>query len=268
MAALLFMRCYNLANLMRPRFALFLCLLPVCLQAQQAPSLDELLPRLYAYAREYRAKVPSLSCNESIISQVLTKGKVKKTVKIETALRVIRDDAISEPFKESRTYIKINGRRPRRDDTIPYLVQGGFANAIGFAREESKGCFDYGLVSQKGGATLRLDMALKPDQTDLNCTEIPDGYRKTVLVDARSGRIAHVERTISPEAAKHGTQVYFASIDYSPQKLGNETFWLPAKMYAHDADDEERMHATYSNFHRYTGELKVLPMDTQPGEVR
>jgi len=24
----------------------------------------------------------------------------------------------------------------------------------------------------------------------------------------------------------------------------------------------------YSNFHRYTGELKVLPMDAQPGEVR
>lgn len=265
---MLFPRCYNLANLMRSSFTLLLCLLPVCSNAQQAPSLDELLPRLYAYAREYRAKLPSLSCDESITSQTVRNGKVEKEVKIEATLRVIRDDAKAGHSTEILAYKKINGRRPRPHFTIPYLVQGGFANAVGFAREDNMDCFDYRLVSQDGGTTLRLDMTLKPDQAVPHCIELPGNYRKTVLVDAGTGRITHVERTISPESAKQEKQAYFFSTDYRPQKLGGETFWLPAKVYAHDADDQLRMYATYSNFHRYTGELKVLPNDKQPDEVR
>ena len=230
--------------------------------------MDELLPRLYTYAREYRAKLPSLSCDESITSQVLKKGKVKKEVKIEASLREIRDDSKTEPFTERRTFNKVDGRRPKPHFTIPFLVRGAFANAIGFVRQDREACFDYRLVAQDGGATLRLDMALKPNYTDTNCKDVPEGYKKTVLVDAKTFRITHVDRTISAEAAKHSIEVYFFSTDFSPQKLGNETFWLPAKVYAHDAGDEGRMYATYSNFHRFTGELKVLPVDKLPDEVR
>lgn len=243
-------------------------MLPVCAHAQQAPSLDELLPRLYAYAREYRAKLPSLSCDEAITSQVLKSGKVKKELLVEATLREVRDDSKTEPFTERRTFKTVDGRRPKPHFTIPFLVRGAFANAIGFVREDREACFDYRLVAQDGGATLRLDMALKPNYTDSNCKDVPEGYKKIVLVDAKTYRITHVDRTISAQAAKHSIEVYFFSTDFRPQKLGNETFWLPAKVYAHDADDEGRMYATYSNFHRYTGELKVLPMDAQPGEVR
>jgi hypothetical protein len=243
-------------------------LLPACAQAQQAPSVDELLPRLYAYAREYRAKLPSLSCDEAITSQVLKNGNVKKELLVEATLREVRDDSKTEPFTERRTFKTVDGRRPKPHFTIPFLVQGAFANAIGFVREDREACFDYRLVAQDGGATLRLDMALKPNYTDSNCKDVPEGYKKTVLMDAKTFRITHVDRTISAEAAKHSIEVYFFSTDFSPQKLGNETFWLPVKVYAHDAADAGRMYATYSNFHRFAGELKVLPMDAQPGEVR
>lgn len=253
---------------MRSRFTLLLCLLPACAHAQQAPSLDELLPSLYAYAREYRAKLPSLSCDESITSQVMKNGKVKKEVKIEASLREIRDDSKTEPFTERRTFNMVDGRRPKPHFTIPFLVRGAFANAIGFVREDREACFDYQLAARDRGTILRLDMALKPNADDPNCRDVPPGFRKTVLVDAKTFRITHVDRTISAEAAKHSVEVYFFSTDFSPQKLGNETYWLPVKVYAHDADDEGRMYATYSNFHRFTGELKVLPLDTQSGEVR
>jgi hypothetical protein len=243
-------------------------LLPACAQAQQAPSVDELLPRLYAYAREYRAKLPSLSCDEAITSQVLKNGNVKKELLVEATLREVRDDSKTEPFTERRTFKTVDGRRPKPHFTIPFLVQGAFANAIGFVREDREACFDYRLVAQDGGATLRLDMALKPNYTDSNCKDVPEGYKKTVLMDAKTFRITHVDRTISAEAAKHSIEVYFFSTDFSPQKLGNETFWLPVKVYAHDAADAGRMYATYSNFHPFAGELKVLPMDAQPGEVR
>ena len=233
--------------------------------AQQTPSVDELLPRLYAYAREYRAKLPSFSCDESITSQAVRNGKVKKEVKIEGMLREIRDEGKKDPFRENHTFKSVNGQPAKAQFHIPFLVQGGFANMVGFVREETAGCFDYHLVSQDEGKNLRLDLALKPNHTGQNCTDIQEGFRKTVVLDAATGRIIHVERTISAEVAKQGKEVYFASVDYAPQKLGSETFWLPVRLFTHDADDERRMYVTYSNFHRYTGEMSIV-QDGHPPE--
>jgi hypothetical protein len=244
---------------MKVQFALLLGMFPALSASQQAPSVDELLPRLYAYASEYRAKLPSLSCDESIISQLVVDGKVIKETKIEATLREIRDSGRSDPFIEHHTFKTVDGRPPKSHFKIPFLVQGGFANALGFSREDTASCFDYRIVSQNGGATLRLDMALKLGSTNPRCKDIAEGFKKTVLVDAETGHITHVERTISPEAAKHAKEVYYASIDYGPQKLGNETFWLPARIYAHDLSGEMRMFAVYSNFHRYAGEMKIVP---------
>jgi hypothetical protein len=245
---------------MRVRFALLLGMFPALSAAQQAPSIEELLPRLYAYASEYRAKLPSLSCDESITSQLVVDGKIAKETRIEATLREIRDDSKSDPFIEHHTFNKVDGRPPKPNFKFLFLVQGGFANLVGFSRKDAAACFDYHLASQNDGATLRLDMALKPDSSaNPHCNDIPAGFRKTVLVDAETGHITHVERTISADAAKNPKEVYFASIDYSPQKLGNDTFWLPARIYAHDLTGEMRMFAVYSNFHRYAGEMKILP---------
>jgi hypothetical protein len=244
---------------MKVQFALLLGMIPALSAPQQAPSVDALLPRLYAYASEYRAKLPSLSCDESITSQLVVDGKIIKETKIEATLREIRDGAGSDPFIEHHTFKTVDGRPPKAHFKIPFLVQGGFANALGFSREDTASCFDYRIASQNGGATMRLDMALKRDSANPHCNDIPEGFKKTVLVDAETGHITHVERTISAEATKHAKEVYYASIDYGPQKLGNETFWLPARIYAHDLSGEMRMFAVYSNFHRYAGEMKIVP---------
>lgn len=245
---------------MKVQFALLLGMFPALSAPQQAPSVDALLPRLYAYASEYRAKLPSLSCDESITSQLVVDGKIIKETKIEATLREIRDGAGSDPFIEHHTFKTVDGRPPKTHFKIPFLVQGGFANALGFSREDTASCFNYRLTSQDGGITLRLDMALKSESNaDPHCKEIHEGFRKTVLVDAETGHITHVERTISAEAAKTAKEVYFASIDYGPQKLGKDTFWLPARIYAHDLSGEMRMFAVYSNFHRYAGEMKIVP---------
>ncbi len=244
---------------MKVPFALLLGMFPALSAAQQPPSVDVLLPRLYAYASEYRAKLPSLSCDESITSQLVVEGKVIKETKIEATLREMRDDARTDPFIENHTFKTVDGRPPKAHIKIPFLVQGGFANALGFSREDAASCFDYRIASEGKGATLRLDMVLKRGSGDPHCNDIPEGFKKTVLVDAESGHITHVERTISAESARHAKEVYFASIDYGSQKLGNDTYWLPVRIYAHDPKGEMRMFAVYSNFHRYTGEMKILP---------
>jgi len=95
--------------------------------------------------------------------------------------------------------------------------------------------------------------------------EASAGFHRIVIADPETGRILHTERTIEPEVAARNTEVYFGGIDYAPQKLGEQTFWLPSRFYAQDAKNMGRMFATYSNCHRYTGELKILPAVSFPG---
>ena len=244
---------------MKLLYGLLLILLSYSAQAQQLPSVETLLPKLYAYAHNYRATLPSLSCDESITSQMVKNGKVRKEVKVESTLTEVRDRPEPNPFTEHHAFKMVDGRPPKPTFKLPFLMQGGFANGVGFGQPNTQACFDYHLDSADEGKTLRLQMDLKPGIADPNCKVIPEGLRKMVLVDAATGRITHVERTVSAQASKERNEVFFMAIDYGPQKLGDETFWLPVRLSAHDPKDEGRMTVTYSNFHRFTGELRVVP---------
>lgn len=231
---------------------------------QQLPPLDVLLDRLYAYAKQYQATLPSLECDEQITSQALNKrGKVTREVKVQTTLREIRRDDPYDPFQETREYKTVNGRPLRRPFRMPFFVQGGFANLVGFRRWEQRECFDYIVAPGDNAQTVRLEMTLKAKPQNPSCARLPAGFHRVVIADPETGRILHSERTISPEVAAEGTEVYFGGIDYSPQKLGDQLLWLPSRFYAHDAENGGRMEAVYSNYHRYTGELKILP-DVSP----
>lgn len=248
---------------MKPYFTLVVFIFPVVAGCQGLPSLDVLLDRLGAYAKQYQATLPSLSCNEQITSQALNKkGKVTWEVKIQSTLREVRTEDSYDPFIEKREFKSIDGRRPKatfQTSQMPYFVEGGFASLVGFKRWEQRECFDYVVTFGDGGHTVRLEMTLKTKSTNPSCARLPAGFHRIVIADPETGRILHTERTIAPEVAARNTEVYFGGIDYAPQKLGEQTFWLPSRFYAHDAKNTGRMFATYSNCHRYTGELKILP---------
>jgi hypothetical protein len=258
-------------HLSRARMKLFLALAiityPAVAGSQQLPPLNVLLDRLDAYTNQYQATLPSLSCEEQITSQALNdKGKVTREVKIQSTLREIRTGNAYDPFHEERQIKSTGRRRPKRQPDMPYFVEGGFAGLVGFKRWEQRECFDYVLKSGNDIQTVHLDMTLK--QTNASCAKLPVGLHRIVIADSQTGRILHTERTIAPEIAEAGDEVYFGGIDYAPQKLGEETFWLPSSFYSHDAENTGRMIATYSNCHRYTVELKVLPGMplTEPGK--
>jgi hypothetical protein len=85
------------------------------------------------------------------------------------------------------------------------------------------------------------------------------GLHRIVIAEPETGRVLHTERTIAPEVAELHNEVYFGGIDYAPQKLGEETFWLPSRFYSNDPDNTGRVMATYSNCNRYKVELKMVP---------
>ena len=135
---------------MKPFFALAVLIFsvfPAVAGCRQSPSLDTLLDRLDAYAKHYQATLPSLSCDEQIVSQALSKkGKVTSEVKISSTLREVRTGDPYSPFDEKREFKSINGRRPKstfRTSQLPFFVEGGFAGLVGYKGWEQRACFDY-----------------------------------------------------------------------------------------------------------------------------
>ncbi len=231
--------------------------------------LDVLLERLYAYADQYRATLPSLSCDERVDSrQVSYDGKVRK-VRVEGTMRVLRKTppVPFDPFSEQHTFTKVNRRSIGSSSVgeldLPYFIQGIFANLIGFHYVELKDCFNFHVTALNYGAAgqnevqVEVDRMAEPPQTA--CRAILAGTHYMVIADAATGRIRHSERTIPAEAAEQRDEAYFAAIDYAPQKFGDRIFWLPAKSSAHDDTGTGRMEAVYSNCHRYAGEMRIIP---------
>jgi hypothetical protein len=254
---------------MKPFFALAVLIFPVVAGCQDLPRLEVLLDRLDAYANHYRATLPSLSCDELITSQALNKkGKVTRQVKVRSTPREVRTNNSFDPFTEVREFKSVDGRRPRakfQTSQMPYFAEGGFGGLVGFKQWEQRECFDYLLNSGEGDHTVRLEMTLKLKSTNAACAKLPTGFHRIVIADPETGRVLHSERTIAPQVAVRASRVYFGGIDYAPQRLGDETFWIPSRFIAHDAESTGRMFASYSNCHRYTGELKVLHGYVLPG---
>ena len=68
---------------MKALSALVLLAVSAAACSQTPPRVAALLDRLQAYAKDYREHLPSLSCDESLTSQLIEKGKVKQEVKAE-----------------------------------------------------------------------------------------------------------------------------------------------------------------------------------------
>lgn len=58
--------------------------------AQQLPTVDQLLTRVTAYAQQYRQSVPSFEADESAISQWVKNGQVTWEVRLEMTVEEVR----------------------------------------------------------------------------------------------------------------------------------------------------------------------------------
>jgi hypothetical protein len=232
--------------------------IPLLATAQQA--VDEAkIQQVIAYAQAYRERLPSLECDETMLSQRVKGGKVNWEVKIKATLRELRDENEPGGFRDEYKFKSVDGKPAKPHFKAPYFVYNVFANSLGIGEKPLPACFTYRSVTLDDGRTLQFNIDSKPGVPDPSCRKIPDDYHKMILIDAASGAARHVERRISPEFAERKLEIPFVAIDYAPQKLDDETFWLPVRFEASDLKIEGRMIATYSNFHRYLGKAKILP---------
>lgn len=241
-------------------FAFFLAI--SLLVTGQQISNEEQLRRVIAYTEAYRKKLPSLQCDETMLSQRLKNGKVRRQVKIKATLRELRDENEPGGFRDDYTIKSVDGRpaKPNFDPgTLPYFVYRAFANGLSIGENPRPTCFNYRFATLDDGRTLQFNIDSKPGVPDPSCSKIPDDYHKTMLIDTASGAVRRVERRISPQFADSNLEIPSITIDYAPQRLGEETFWLPVRFEAIDLHQQGGMIATYSNCHRYTVDSKILP---------
>lgn len=229
------------------------------LAAAQQTSNEEQIRRVIAYVQAYREHLPSLECDETMLSQSVKNGKVKWEVKIKAILRESRDEKEPGGFRDDYTFKSVDGRPAKPHFRTPYFVYNVFANSLGIGESPRPACFNYRLDTLDDGRTLQFDIDSKPGVRDSSCKKIPDDYHKTMLIDTATGAVRRVERHLSPQFADNTLEIPNVTIDYAPQRLGEETFWLPVRFEASDPDREGRMIATYSNCHRYIGVAKILP---------
>jgi hypothetical protein len=231
--------------------------IPLLVSAQQNFN-EEQIQRVIAYAQAYREHLPSLECDETMLSQKVKNGKVKWEVKIKATLRELRDGNEPGGFRDDYTFKSVDGKPAKPNFRTPYFVYNVFANSLAIGESPRPACFNYRFATLDDGRTLQFSMDSKPGVRDPSCKKIPDDYHKMMLIDTASGAVRRVERRISPQFADANLEIASVTIDYAPQKLGEETFWLPVRFEASDLK-EGRMIATYSNFHRYNGVATILP---------
>jgi hypothetical protein len=227
----------------------------------QQTSGEEQLRRIIAYTQAYRKRLPSLECDETMLSQRVKNGKVKRQVKIEATLRELRDEKEPGGFRDDYTFKSVDGKPAKptfSTGRLPYFVYRAFANGLAIGDGSLPSCFRYRFATQDDGRTLQFNIDSKPGVPDPACTKMPDDYHKMMLIDTASGAVRRVERRISPLFADHNLEVPYITIDYAPQRLGEETFWLPIRFEAVDLHQQGGMIATYSNCHRYTVVSKIV----------
>jgi hypothetical protein len=237
--------------------ALFLAI-PLLVTAQQTFN-EEQVRRVIAYAQAYREHLPSLECDETMLSQRVKNGKVKWEVKIKATLRESRDENVPGGFSDEYTFQSVDGKPAKPHFKTPYFVYNVFANSLGIGESPRPNCFDYRFTTLDDERTLQFNIDSRQGVRDPSCKKIPDDYHKMMLIDMASGAVRRVERRISPQFADDNLEIPNVMIDYAPQTLGEETFWLPIRFEANDLHQGGRMIATYSNCRRYVGIPKILP---------
>lgn len=249
-----------------------------CVQAQQpTPSLPELLQRLQANLDHDDARLPSLFCDEHLISRVEVERRSRDTV-TDSIFRLQRrtNAQHTASFDESRDLKRVDGK-PATSQTLngPALLTGAFEGALSIVSSSQLSCMRYDLKHKPGKHPnepylIRFTTAPKPANTD-DCF-LQEGSKGYALVDPGTMQVTHLELTtahhiITPATAYASPVVAkrVLTLDYAPVTISGELFWLPSAIGMQATQASGTFHptvwsfqATYRNYHRLQVTSRIL----------
>lgn len=242
---------------------------PVHAQQPKAPALDEILKRLEANLNHYDKGLPSLFCDEHVVSRIEPSAGNRDIV-TDSVFRLKRtpNSNHTATLVESREIKTVNGKPPKSQSMKgPSLLTGAFEGGLAVVSVNQKVCMRYELerINSKRPDepyVVRFATALTPENR-ADCL-LQEKSKGRVLIDPASMQITHLELTTPKHViipgnayAKPVIGERKLTVDYAPVELGGETFWLPSMISSQDAGDAQTFHsttwsyeATYRNYHR------------------
>lgn len=253
--------------------SLFLCpglSSPLCAQQTKAPTLGEILQRVDSNLNLYDSRVPSLFCDEHVVSSHVQPGERDQNTITDSIFHLKRVSRPGHPttLAESREIRSVNGRPPASQHLEgPTLLSGAFEGALAVVSLNQTACMKYELhrISRKRPAQpyiIRFATVLTPQNSN-DCL-LQEKSQGRVLIDPTSMQITRLEistphHIIDDESSYESPVVgkRDITVDYTPVLLGGETFSMPSTITMHVITGSGTFHpaiwsfrATYRNYHK------------------
>jgi hypothetical protein len=255
----------------------------LCAQQAKMPTLNEILQRLEANLNHYDTSVPSLFCDEHVISQV-NSGLPNQDTVTDSVFRLKRtaNPDHTTTLVESREIKNVNGK-PATSQNIdgPAMLSGAFEGGLAVVSLKQTACTNYALQrTNKKRPTepyiVRFATVLTP-QNSTDCL-LQENSKGRVFIEPASMQITHLEletprHTIIPGDSYTSPVIgkRIVIVDYAPVMLGGATFWMPSTITMNATSGSGTFHpivwsfrATYRNYHKLEVTSRILPGSEKP----
>jgi hypothetical protein len=226
---------------------------------QPAPiTLQQELKLLGEAATTLHHALPSFTCREDALSQMLKGRKVTQGVSFVATLRAQRtadgtlDESISITSVNSKPFT--NGHFH-----LPVFVRGGFDQMMRYFAPGQQACYRYSLTPG------RVDFASIPGADPLTCKD--SGTTGFALLDAR-GNATRIERRVDPAIARAHHEATYAADEFAPIELNGHTYRLARHLYAElpTGNDTGAFTADYAACRLFTATVTLQPVpEPDPG---
>ena len=248
--------------------------------AQQAktPTADEILHRLEANLNHYDKSLPSLFCDEQVVSRVEPGASNRDTVTDSVFhLRRMANPDHTTALVESREIKRVNGKPASSQDMKgPSLLSGVFEGGLAVVSLNQRGCMRYELERIKAAhptAPYVIRFSTRLNQQNIQDCLLQEKSKGRVFIDPATMEITHLELTTPRHVIIPGSAYARAvvgkrelTVDYAPVVLDGDTFWMPSTITSRSVSGSDTFHptlwsyrATYRNYHRLEVKWRIVP---------
>ena len=243
-------------------------------QGAQTPTLENILQRLDTNLSHYDGHVPSLFCDEHVLSQVKPGPRSQNTV-TDSVFRLKRTLNVDHTtsLEESREVLRVDGKTAASQDLDgPNLLTGVFEGGLAVISFQQAACMKYSLQKiKKNRPTAPYVIRFATDLTPVNSARclLRENSTGRALIDPTTMQVKRLELTTPHHAIIKG-DVYGRRdliVDYAPVVLGGEAFWMPSSIQMRVTSGSGTFHVTewsfqadYRNYHKLQVTSHIVPL--------
>jgi hypothetical protein len=243
-------------------------------QGAKGPTLGEVLQRLEANLKAYDAGVPSLFCEEHVVSSRTEPHERDLNTTTDSVFRLKRvpQGADTTMLQESREIKSVNGR-PASSAVVgvPTLLTGIFEGGLAVVSVDQTSCMNYKLERRKSSGEIVVSFATFLTLSNTADCFLQEKSKGRVVIDAASMQVKRLEIETPRHVIDEGDEYEEAevgrrelTVDYAPVLLGTGTFWMPSAIGMRTTSGSSfdmtvwSFQATYRNYHKLEVTSRIL----------